>query len=171
MKESEQIKRQLISHLQGGEAFVPIEELLKFIPYDELGKRPGNLPYSFYEVFYHIWFAQKDILDYCLSKEYHIPNWPDDYWPAENSPKNEQSWTALQHQYFEERDNFSKYIKDPGTDLLVPLSNGKKHNLLREILLVTEHTAYHTGQLVVILRELGFYGNNRKVNETDGINF
>ena len=157
MQEAGQIKHQLIAHLTGGEAFVPIKELLKFIPYELLDKRPGNLPYSFYEVFYHIWFTQKDIIDYCMSKDYKLPTWPIDYWPLKAAPQDENSWKAMQDQYFTDRKEFSEYIENPGSDLLKPLPNGKEHNLLREILLVTEHTAYHSGQLVVILRELGVY--------------
>ncbi len=159
MKEPEQIKRQLISHLQGGEAFVPLDKLLKFIPFDILGNRRGNLPYSFYEVFYHIWFTQKDILDYCMSENYKPPNWPVDYWPAKSFPENERAWKELTDHYFNDSRKFSDYIQQTHTNLIAPLTNGKNHNLLREILLVTGHTAYHTGQLVVILRELGLYDN------------
>lgn len=162
MQESGQIKEQLIAHLKGGEAFVPIEELLKYIPFELLSKRPGRLPYSFYEVFYHIWFTQMDIINYCMSEEYHLPNWPVDYWPSQSAPENEVSWTALQNQYFKERERFSEFIQTSEADLLAPLPNGNKHNLLREILLVIEHSAYHTGQLLVILRELGLYGIKNK---------
>ena len=69
MTENRQIKAQLIKHLEGGEAFMPLKELLNEIPFEKLGERPGNLPYSFFELFYHIWFAQKDILDYCKAEE------------------------------------------------------------------------------------------------------
>ena len=162
MQETGQIKKQLIAHLKGGEAFVPIEEMLKIIPFELLAKRPGNLPYSFYEVFYHIWFTQKDIINYCLSEEYNLPNWPEDYWPLESAPENEIAWTALQTQFFEDREKFLDYIQSSEANLLAPLSNGNKHNLLREILLVIEHSAYHTGQLLVILRELGVYGLTSK---------
>jgi len=162
----EQIKDQLIAHLKGGEAFVPIEELLKSIPYGYLGKRTGNLPYTFFEVFYHIWYTQRDILDYCIEDDYQLPNWPKDYWPVSHTPKNIESWNTLKNEYLEDRDKFIHFIQDPATDLLTTIGKEKKHSLLREILLVIEHTAYHTGQLVVILREIGTYGNS-KVNKDE----
>lgn len=158
MQEQEQIKNQLVAHLKGGEAFVPLEELLKFIPYGYLGKRTGNLPYSFYEIFFHIWYTQKDILNYCLDENYKLPEWPRDYWPETHTPKNIDSWADLKNKYFEDRDKLIKLIQDPSTDLLATIGQGKKHSLLREILLVIEHSAYHTGQLLVILREIGTYG-------------
>jgi uncharacterized damage-inducible protein DinB len=154
----DQIKNQLVAHLKGGEAFVPIEELLKSIPYGYLGKRTGNLPYSFYEVFFHIWYTQKDILDYCIDDNYKLPQWPQDYWPESHTPENLASWNALKDQYFEDRNKFIKFIQKPATDLLAEIGKEKKHSTLREILLVIEHSAYHTGQLVVIQREIGTYG-------------
>ncbi len=158
MQGQEQMKDQLVAHLKGGAAFVPIEELLKSIPYGYLGKRTGNLPYSFYEVFYHICYTQRDILVYCIDDNYKLPNWPKDYWPESHTPKNIDPWNALKNQYFEDRDKFIKFIQDPATDLLATIGKENKHSLLREILLVIEHSAYHTGQLVVIQREIGTYG-------------
>jgi len=154
----EQIKEQLVAHLKGGDAFVSIEEVLKSIPYGYLGKRTGNLPYSFYEVFFHIWYTQRDILDYCIDENYKLPEWPQDYWPGSHTPGNMDSWNALKNQYFEDRDKFINFILDPSTNILTTIGQEKKHTLLREILLVIEHTAYHTGQLMVILREIGTYG-------------
>ncbi|WP_233357765.1 hypothetical protein [Haloflavibacter putidus] len=40
------IKQQLISHLNGGEAFVRLSKLLPKITFDKLEIRPANLPYS-----------------------------------------------------------------------------------------------------------------------------
>lgn len=158
MQGQEQMKHQLVTHLKGGEAFVSIEEVLNSIPYGYLGKRTGNLPYSFYEIFFHIWYTQRDILNYCLDEYYKLAEWPRDYWPESHTPKDMDSWNALKNQYFEDRDKFIKYIQDPSTDILATIGQEKKHTLLREILLVIEHSAYHTGQLLVILREIGTYG-------------
>jgi len=42
-----------------------------------------------------------------------------------------------------------------GEDLYVPFKHGNGQNLLREILLIADHNAYHIGQLVVLRRLLG----------------
>ena len=47
------LKEQLLKHLKGGEAFMPVSELLEKISFKKSGKRPVGLPYSFYEIFYH----------------------------------------------------------------------------------------------------------------------
>lgn len=152
-----QIKLQLITHLKGGEAFIPLEELLKEITFDKLGLRPKDLPYSFYELFYHIRFTQKDILDYCIAKDYKTPSWPADYWPQENSPADTNSWEKLKEDYFRERQLLIDHLMDPETELLGIVRNNTAHSLLREVLLVIEHTAYHSGQMLIVLRHLGLH--------------
>ncbi|MFO7721429.1 MAG: DinB family protein, partial [Gillisia sp.] len=153
MGDNLQIKKQLSKHLEGGAAFVPVEELLKMIKFDKLGERPENLPYSFYELFYHIRFAQKDILDYCKAEKYKHHNWPQDYWPEERAPTSQGDWEKLKADYFGERKQFSDFLLNPENDLLTPVRKGTNHSLLREILLVIEHTAYHNGQLLIVLRQ------------------
>lgn len=137
---------------------MPVDEMLKEINYEKLGERPNNLPYSFFELFYHMRFAQKDILDYCSAeKNYKSHNWPDDYWPEMKSPDSPEAWEELKNNYFKEREKFAKLILNPQTDLSSPVREGTEHTFMREALLVIEHTAYHTGQLLVVLRNLGLH--------------
>ena len=150
-------KEQLVKHLKGGEAFASLESFIDKIPFEKLGERPYNLPYSFYELFYHIVFAQKDILEYSISGDYKTSNWPEDYWPEESAPPNREAWEKLKKDYFDDRDIFENFLMDPKNDLNISVRNSENHTLLRETLLVIEHTAYHTGQMLIILRLLGLY--------------
>ena len=154
-----EIRKQLSKHLESGAAFVPLEEMLNKITFDSVGERPEKLPYSFYELFYHIRFAQKDILDYCKAEKYEFHNWPDDYWPKSAAPDDPADWEQLKSDYFMERRQLSDFLLNPENDLLTPVRKGTKHSLLREILLVIEHTAYHNGQLLIVLRQLGLYSS------------
>lgn len=148
-------KTQLKKHLYGGEAFTPVEEILKLIPFEQLGTRPKDLPYSFYEVFYHMWFTQKDILEYCLKPDYSASKWPEDYWPKSKSPKDPQAWNDLKNTFFENRVTLGHLIASAENELAVPVPSNREHTLFREVMLVIEHSAYHTGQLLIILRLLG----------------
>ena len=154
-KESEfRIRNRLVKHLNGGEAFLPIDSILDKIAYEQLGIVPDGLPYSFYQQFYHIWMAQHDILEYCLNSDYRAPDWPEDYWPDEKGPADEDEWMGLVSSYVSEREKLINFIQDKNNDLLEPVSSNEDHTLLREILIVIEHTSYHTGQLMIILRLL-----------------
>jgi uncharacterized damage-inducible protein DinB len=150
-------KKQLIKHLRGGKAFKPLEDFIDDIPFEKIGERPQNLPYSFYELFYHIVYAQKDILEFSISEDYKSSKWPDSFWPEHSAPDNKEDWNRLKKQYFEDREKFENFILDDENDLDQPVRNSEDHSLMREILLVIEHSAYHTGQMIVILRLLGLY--------------
>ncbi|WP_127846137.1 DinB family protein [Psychroflexus aestuariivivens] len=150
-------KKQLLKHLKGSEAFRPLENFVDEIPFAKLGERPYNLPYSFYELFYHVVFAQKDILEYTISENYKASKWPDHYWPEQEAPQTENDWNNLKEEYFEDRKKLENFILEPENELNATVENSDNHNLLREILLIIEHTAYHTGQMIIILRLLGLY--------------
>ncbi|TRO65338.1 DinB family protein [Christiangramia sabulilitoris] len=152
-------RKQLVAHLEGGLAYASIESFIDAIPFGKIRKRPSGLPYSFYEVFFHIWFAQKDILDYINSPEYSPKEWPTDYWPDVPEPASEEEWEDLKANYFEDRKLLKDHLLNEEFDLGQPVLNSQDHTLLREILLVIEHTAYHTGQLLLIQRLLGVYDN------------
>lgn len=157
MSTTENIKEILVRHLKGGEAFMPLDKIVEEIPFSELGKRPAGLPYSFYEIFYHIKFTQNDILEYCKNPDYQAPQWPEDYWPAKQEPSDETEWDHLKTDYFNDRKELEGLILSEETDLLVNVPSGEEHTFLREILLVIEHTAYHSGQLLILLRHLGLH--------------
>lgn len=152
MNNQTDIINQLLKHLKGGQAFSPIDKVLEEMPYDKIGIVPDGLPYSFYQLFYHIRIAQLDILEYCKDEDYEAPNWPDDYWPDDRAPANENEWKSLINDYFRERKEFCNLISTPETDLLKPFEANEDHNLLRKAELIIEHTSYHTGQLYVIYR-------------------
>lgn len=159
MGNEDRIEEQLGKHLFGGEAFMPLDKILNKIPFDHLGKRPEELPYSFYELFYHIFYTQRDILQYCLKPDYTAPSWPEDYWPEQQAPRDPEAWKKIRDNYFEDREQLKNIIISKGVNLKDHVPSGKEHSIFREILLVIEHSAYHTGQLVIILRHLGLHSS------------
>lgn len=149
------IKEQLLKHLKGGEAFKNLDDLLEEISFKKTGERPVGLPYSFYEIFYHMVYAQKDILNFCTAESYVMPSWPKDYWSAEKKAASKEEWKTLVADFFEDRQALIAFIEEEQTDLLQVVKHGEKQSVLRELMLVVEHNAYHTGQLAIILRLLG----------------
>lgn len=155
----EKIKAQLNKHIRGGEAFMPIDEMLKKINFEKLGIRPNGLPYSFYELFYHIYYSQRDILEYCTLADYTAPQWPEDYWPLKKAPANEEEWNHLKNAFFADRDKLSQLLSSSELNLTGRVPSGAENSFFREYLLVIEHTAYHSGQLLILLRQLGLYSS------------
>ncbi|WGF91469.1 DinB family protein [Aequorivita marisscotiae] len=158
MLEEIQIRKRLAKHLEGGEAFMPVTEMLKKISFEDVNTRSSNLPYSFYELFYHVTFTQKDIVKFTCSLDYTEPKWPDYYWPKEKTCKNLEQWETLKAEYTTDRERLKNFLLSEENQLTQPVKNGKdQQTLLREVLLVIEHTAYHTGQMLVLLRLLNLH--------------
>lgn len=148
-------RQQLVKHIEGGEAFMSVKDVLEKVPFEQLGIIPESLPYSFYQQFYHMRFAQYDILEFSRNPDYQAPKWPDDYWPEKPAPEKLSDWEEISKLFFKERKEFIDIIL--GEDLYKPFSHGSGQTLFRQSLLVIEHNAYHTGQLLVISRLLGVY--------------
>lgn len=157
MNSEKTIKQQLLKHLKGGEAFLALDDFVEKMPYFQLGIVPENLPYSFFQVFWHMRYAQKDILDFCNAEVYTEVSWPKDYWPESAAPASEKEWKNLKTKFFEEREQLAEFISDEYNGLLDKAKHGGGQSLLRELMLVIEHNAYHTGQLLLIMRLLKVY--------------
>ncbi|MDR9419733.1 DinB family protein [Gracilimonas sp.] len=147
-------REQIVQQLEGGQAFLKIEDLLEEVEFEDLGKRPAGLPYSFFEQFFHIRVAQYDLLDYCRNTYYEAKKWPEEYWPVEAEPESEEEWGELKESFFKERDELMNLILDESNGLNAPVAGGEEHSFLREALLVLQHNTYHTGQLAIIFRLL-----------------
>jgi uncharacterized damage-inducible protein DinB len=147
-------REQIVQQLEGGQAFLKVEELLEEVNFKDLGKRPAGLPYSFYEQFFHMRVAQYDILDFTRNSYYEPLVWPDDYWPMSSEPESEEEWENLKKSFFKERDEMMNLILDEGNGLHAEIKHGEGQTLMREALLVLQHNAYHTGQLAIIFRLL-----------------
>ncbi|MCM4154578.1 DinB family protein [Gramella sp. AN32] len=149
----------LIKHLEGGQAFISIDKVLENVPFSKLGKRPSGLPYSFYQIFWHMVYAQKDILEYTVSEIHKDRNWPDDYWPKQTGPESLDEWKQLKEDYFKDQKELKDVINNSEIDLSTSVLNSEMHSYFREILLIIEHNSYHTGQLVILGRLLNEYSS------------
>ncbi len=153
--ETNNIIKEIISLLKKSNAHASFNNAIKDIPFDDLSKRPNNLPYSIWQLTEHIRITQKDILDFSTNDNYKALNWPDDYWPKETAPENEAAWKKCIDEIQKDLKTFIELLKDENADLLTPFAHGDGQNLLREALLIADHTGYHTGEIIVLRRLLG----------------
>ena len=151
--------KELIELLKKGNAHVPFNDAIKNIPFEDLGKKPQNLPYSIWQLTEHIRITQKDILDFSANKNYKELKWPDDYWPKEAAPKNEAEWEKCINEIHDDLKAFIELLKAEDADLFTPFEHGSGQNLLREALLIADHTSYHTGEIIVVRRLLDNWKN------------
>ncbi len=147
------LKTHILNLLDGRLAHVDIETVLEQVPNSLKNKRIEGIPYTLWQLIEHIRLAQRDILDYMIDPKYVPGNFPDDYWPKANA---KVQWEQTVEEYRKDREQIRSLIKK--VDLLQPLPYGEEgHDYLREILILADHTSYHLGQLVVILRLQGVW--------------
>jgi hypothetical protein len=157
--ESIEIRKQLVAMLQGGQAHATFDDAVKDFPAEMRGKVVDGLPYSAWQLLEHLRITQRDILNFSAPPTggYHPIKWPDDYWPKSPEPPSTAAWDQSIATILKDREQFEALITRPDADLARPFRWGDGQNLLREALLIADHTAYHLGELVVLRRLLGVW--------------
>jgi len=157
--EASELIKQLVALLDGGQAHADFETAIKDFPAEHYGTVPANLPYSAWQVLEHLRIAQRDILNFSAPPTggYQHMAWPDDYWPKSPVPPAPESWNNTIAAIRADLVAFKALLQKPGVDLYKPFGWGEGQNLLREALLIADHSAYHLGELIVIRRLLGIW--------------
>lgn len=148
--------REQISRLLAWEdAHIGFDAAVAGIPQTLRGKQPAGLPYSPWQLLEHLRRTQRDILDFCRSANYQVLDWPDDYWPAAETPPSATAWNDSIRQFKKDRQALQKLAADRRVELAARIPHGDGQTYLRELLLAADHAAYHIGQLIVVRRLLG----------------
>ena len=151
------LRDELQKLLDGGQAHATFEAAVKGLPAKLRGVVPEGLPYSAWQIVEHIRIAQRDILNFSAPPTggYHPIKWPDDYWPKSPQPPTAHAWDQAIAEIHSDLKHFIALIENPSADLYRSFRWGDGQNLLREALLIADHTAYHLGELIVLRRLLG----------------
>jgi hypothetical protein len=144
---------ELIHLLNGGNAHADLETALAGLPGNLRGEKPDKLPYSIWQLVEHIRIAQWDMLEFSKDSNHQSPNWPDDYWPKETSPKDDEAWEKSVKQIKTDKDAFISLIKSG--ELFEKIPHGDVQNILREVLQAADHESYHVAEIIIIRRLLG----------------
>jgi len=144
--------------LNKGNAHVSFDKALDNISFELLDKRPGGLPYSIWQLAWHIRAAQQDILEFSRNPKHISPKWPEGYWPSELKPNSEKEWKSCIQQIKSDRKEFVGLLKHAGNEIYKPFEHGSGQSLLKEALVLADHNAYHTGEIIIIRRLLNDWG-------------
>src|SRR6266478_8555732 len=109
--------RNLVKLIEKGNAHVSLDDALKAIPFPLLGIKPGNLPYSIWQLAEHIRISQWDILEFSRNAKHGSPKWPDGYWPKEDAPESEAAWQKCIDTIQADRKAFIELIVNAGDAL------------------------------------------------------
>lgn len=149
--------KELTVLIRGGNAHVTLQDAVADIPAEMRTLIPDNLPYSIWQLLEHIRIAQKDIVDFSISKDHQTLVWPDDYWVAPTDHVSDAEWQASINEIEADQQRFFALLADETKDLFSPLPWGTGQNIVREAMLIADHNAYHTAEIVVARRLLGIW--------------
>jgi len=144
---------ELTKLLLGGNAHINLQDALKGLPPQLRGVRPAGIPYSIWQLVEHIHIAQWDMLQFCKDADHKELKWPDDYWPKEAEPANEEVWRGSLQQINDDLEEFIELMEH--ADIYQVLPHGQGQSILREALQIADHNAYHIGEILAVRRMLG----------------
>ena len=144
---------ELTKLLLGGSAHISFQEAIKGLNPKLRSVKPDNMPYSIWQMVDHIRIAQWDMLQFSKDADHKSPKWPDEYWPTESEPADDDAWKGSIEQIDSDLDEFIELLEH--SDIYQPLEHGDGQTILREALQLADHNAYHIGEIVAIRRVLG----------------
>ena len=155
MKAIDPLREHLLKLLQWEDAHTNFESVIKDFPVELAGKQIPEMPYTAWQLLEHLRIAQRDIVEFCRNPKHVSPKWPQSYWPHEKSPPDADAWHKSANAFQSDLKSMQKLVKDSSTDLFARIAHGEGQTILREVLLVADHNAYHIGQLLLVRRLLG----------------
>lgn len=152
---SDSLREHLVYLLEGEGAHAGFEAAVKDLPPRIRGLEANGVPHSPWELLEHIRLAQWDILEFSRNASHVSPEWPSGYWPPSPEPPDADAWDRSVAAFRADLAAMSALAADASVDLYAKIPWGTGQTILREILLVADHNAYHLGQLVLVRKLLG----------------
>lgn len=155
MNNNQEMRNTLIYFLEKGNAHITLEAALKDFPCDLSDKIFPPIDHSAWQLLYHIWICQWDILDFIRNPNYKSLEYPSGYWPQESGPQSSEKWNQVINDFKRDQKELIKIIKDPQIDLFAPIPHGDGQTIFKEAILIVDHNSYHIGQLIDLRMLLG----------------
>lgn len=145
--------QELTKLLMGGNAHVTLKDALDGLPAKLRGAKVDKLPYSIWQLVEHIRIAQWDMLRFCMDPNHESPKWPEEYWPKESAPEDDEAWHDAITQINNDLDEFIGILEHSNIYEPIPGSSGQ--TILLEAFQIADHNAYHLGEIIAVRRLLG----------------
>ncbi len=143
-------RQQVSTVLKTGNAHMSFEEAVADFPEDKINALPPHVEYTFWHLIEHLRLSQRDMLDYLTKTDYHEMEWPQEYWPARDAVTDKAGWSASVAGFLNDRDALAAIAEDPATDLTAAVPKNPEHTILRGLLIIADHNAYHIGELGIL---------------------
>jgi hypothetical protein len=149
------LRQHLVWLLQSGDAHMPLEDAVAAFPLGRINEVFPQGTYSAWALLEHLRLTQWDILDFVTNPAYQERAWPQEYWPAAEQQATAADWQRTLAAFVQDRAELVRIVEDPQTNLYRSLAHGSGQTILREILLVADHNAYHIGEFAIMRQVMG----------------
>jgi hypothetical protein len=154
------LREYLAKVLTWGEAHAYWKKALARMEFAKTGIRAPGLPHSAWELLEHARIAQWDILEFSRNAKHKSPDWPSGYWPSSAGPASQTDWNDSAERFLKDMKAMARLVENPKTDLFKKIPHGSGQTILRQLLLLADHNAYHLGQFVLVRRAVGAWEEN-----------
>jgi hypothetical protein len=145
------LREQIAYLLKGGGAHRSPRDVLAPLSFTDAAKTKEEIVHSIWELVEHMRICQWDILEFTLDPNHASPDWPDGYWPKSPSPADNDAWADSKSGFFSDLDRAVSLALDRSIDITGTIVHGSGQTVLRELLLIADHNAYHLGQVQDLL--------------------
>lgn len=157
MNPDDVVRSQLLQLLQGGHAHFSFDQAVSDFPLAHINTRPPNVPYTLWHLLEHLRIAQWDILEFIRNPSHVSPEWPVGYWPNPAQTATTDQWQVTLAAFRADQQALVAIVTNPQTNLYADLPHAAGYNILREILVVADHNAYHIGEFAIFRQILDIW--------------
>ena len=162
MQDDQVLREQLLELLREGDAHMSFDEVIADFPHDHMNAHPPHVPYTPCHLLEHLRITQWDILEFIRNPAHISPAWPKGYWPDSDQQTDTSGWNITITAFQQDLQALQTLVADPMTDLTAPLPHQPTYTILREILLVADHNAYHIGEFAILRQVMGTWGRREE---------
>ena len=155
------LRDHLVKLLTSAWAHVTAEDGIAGVPADLRGTQLPGHAHTLWQLLEHLRICQDDLVEYSRDPNHLSPDFPVGYWPESEAPEDEEAWEASVASFRKGLQDMVELVSDPSRDLMEVLPWSEDgHTLLREVLILADHNAYHVGQIVQLKKALGVGQSN-----------
>lgn len=162
MDHETELRRQLVDLLTKGNAHMSFLDATAGFSVKDINKKAVNVDYTFWHLMEHIRRTQADILNFIVNSKYKELKWPNDYWPGKDEQATLKDFKKTVKGFLADNKKLCKLALSKKTDLYAKIAWGTGQNILKEILVVADHNAYHVGEFAILRQVLKAWPRNRK---------
>lgn len=150
MNETETLRAQLLELLRGGHAHMSLDQAVEGFPMEAINTFPPEVTYTPWHLLEHMRISQWDILAFIRNPAHVSPHWPAGYWPDPEAMADPAAWEATLSGFRADLRDLDSLVEDRRTSLTADLPHAPGYSVLREILVVSDHNAYHIGEFAIL---------------------